>query len=190
MKHECGASERLIAPSLGIVRTSYLRRAAVIGLTLPVPADLDDAGTGTTVVRARRFLCDTDTAAARLGACPRGAAWRGATLMLSWEETGPRIWTVTAIAGSATSMAPGDRASRPPCGRSTLPARSCSSTSPATPPGRDRRNPWPPSIGKYSRLRSEPVAAMARIRTSCYKASLCAVILRLRTAEVAIFLPD
>ena len=44
LKHACGASERLIAQSLGIGRTTvgeYLRRAAVIGITWPV--EVDDA---------------------------------------------------------------------------------------------------------------------------------------------------
>jgi DNA-binding transcriptional regulator LsrR (DeoR family) len=44
LKHACGASERLIAQSLGIGRTTvgeYLRRAAVVGITWPV--ELDDA---------------------------------------------------------------------------------------------------------------------------------------------------
>ena len=45
LKHACGASERIIAQSLGIGRTTvaeYLRRAAVIGITWPVPDELDD----------------------------------------------------------------------------------------------------------------------------------------------------
>ena len=45
-KYACGASERVIAQSLGIGRTAvgeYIRRAAVIGITWPVPGELDDA---------------------------------------------------------------------------------------------------------------------------------------------------
>ena len=44
-KYACGASERVIAQSLGIGRTAvgeYIRRAAVIGITWPVPGELDD----------------------------------------------------------------------------------------------------------------------------------------------------
>jgi hypothetical protein len=40
LKHACGASERVIARSVGIGRTAigeYIRRAAVIGITWPVP---------------------------------------------------------------------------------------------------------------------------------------------------------
>src|SRR5204863_2903128 len=45
-RYACGASERLIAQSLGIGRTAvgeYIRRAAVVGITWPVPDELDDA---------------------------------------------------------------------------------------------------------------------------------------------------
>ena len=44
-RYACGVSERLIAQSLGIGRTAvgeYIRRAAVIGITWPVPGELDD----------------------------------------------------------------------------------------------------------------------------------------------------
>jgi DNA-binding transcriptional regulator LsrR (DeoR family) len=46
LKYACGHSERRIAAALGISRytvAEYLRRAAVIGLTWPVPPELDDA---------------------------------------------------------------------------------------------------------------------------------------------------
>ena len=46
LKHAHGASERQIAASVGVSRSTigeYLRRAAVIGITWPVPAELDDA---------------------------------------------------------------------------------------------------------------------------------------------------
>src|SRR6266542_926491 len=45
LKYACGASERVIARSVGIGRTAigeYIRRAAVIGITWPIPAELDD----------------------------------------------------------------------------------------------------------------------------------------------------
>ena len=45
-RYACGASERVIAQSLGVGRTAvgeYIRRAAVIGITWPVPDELDDA---------------------------------------------------------------------------------------------------------------------------------------------------
>ena len=46
LKHACGVSERVIARSLGVSRSTvaeYLRRAAVIGLAWPIPDDLDEA---------------------------------------------------------------------------------------------------------------------------------------------------
>jgi DNA-binding transcriptional regulator LsrR (DeoR family) len=46
LKYACGHSERRIADALGISRytvAEYLRRAAVIDLTWPVPPELDDA---------------------------------------------------------------------------------------------------------------------------------------------------
>jgi len=46
LKHAAGLSERHIAGALRISRSTvseYLRRAAVVGITWPVPADLDDA---------------------------------------------------------------------------------------------------------------------------------------------------
>jgi transposase len=45
LRYACGVSARVIARSLGIGRTvagEYIRRAAVIGITWPVPAELDD----------------------------------------------------------------------------------------------------------------------------------------------------
>ena len=47
LKHAAGLSERRIAAAIGVSRTTvseYLRRAAVVGITWPVPGELDDAG--------------------------------------------------------------------------------------------------------------------------------------------------
>src|SRR5271154_7389710 len=44
-RYACGASERVIAQSLGVGRTAvgeYIRRAAVIGITWPVPDEFDE----------------------------------------------------------------------------------------------------------------------------------------------------
>src|SRR3546814_19027634 len=46
LKYACGASKRVIAQTVGIGPTSvgeYVRRAAVVGITWPIPAELDDA---------------------------------------------------------------------------------------------------------------------------------------------------
>lgn len=45
LKYACGASVRVISRSLGIGHTAvgeYIRRAAVVGITWPIPSDLDD----------------------------------------------------------------------------------------------------------------------------------------------------
>jgi transposase len=45
LKYACRASDRVIARSMGIGRTAvgeYIRRAAVIGIAWPIPAELDD----------------------------------------------------------------------------------------------------------------------------------------------------
>ena len=46
LRHALGVSERQIAVTIGLSRSTvgeYLRRAAVIGITWPVPEGLDDA---------------------------------------------------------------------------------------------------------------------------------------------------
>ena len=46
LKYACGASVRTIARSVGVGHSTvaeYLRRTAVIGITWPVPAEIDDA---------------------------------------------------------------------------------------------------------------------------------------------------
>jgi transposase len=89
LKHACGQSERQIAAAVRISRTTvaeYLRRAAVSGITWPVPAGLDDA-----VLEARLFSPPfTPSEAlrpqpdwARVHAELRRA---GVTLMLLWQE--------------------------------------------------------------------------------------------------------
>ncbi len=45
LKYACGASDRVIARSVGIGRTAiaeYVRRAAVIGISWPIPEEIDD----------------------------------------------------------------------------------------------------------------------------------------------------
>src|ERR1700751_6165963 len=53
LKHAAGHSARRIAAAIGISRytvAEYLRRATVVGITWPVPAELDDAA-----LEARQF---------------------------------------------------------------------------------------------------------------------------------------
>ena len=89
LKYACGASVRTIARSVGIGHTTvgeYLRRTAVIGITWPVPVEIDDAELERRLFTPAGF----DQAPAR--AMPD---WnhvhvelrrRGVTLLLLWEE--------------------------------------------------------------------------------------------------------
>lgn len=89
LKYACGVSERVIARSIGISRSTvaeYLRRAAVTGLTWPLPADLDDAAL------ERRLFTPPGFHA---GPTPPLPDWSrlhtelrrpGVTLLLLWEE--------------------------------------------------------------------------------------------------------
>jgi transposase len=46
LKHVCGHSSHQIAAAIGVSRytvAEYLRRAGVVGITWPVPSELDDA---------------------------------------------------------------------------------------------------------------------------------------------------
>jgi hypothetical protein len=73
LKYACGTSERVIARSVGIGRTAigeYIRRAAVIGITWPVPEELDDAAL------ERNLFAPVHAELRR----------RGVTLALLWEE--------------------------------------------------------------------------------------------------------
>jgi hypothetical protein len=136
LKYACGVSERLIARSIGVSRSTvaeYLRRAAVIGLAWPIPGDLDDAAL------ERRLFTPPGFHA---GPTPPLPDWsrlhtelrrRGVTLLLLWEEyRAEHIRTATATAGSVRSTAHGGGRSARPCARPMSPARSCSSTSPET----------------------------------------------------------
>jgi transposase len=89
LKHVAGHSERRIAAAIGISRytvAEYLRRAVVVGITWPVPAELDDAA-----LEARLFSPPFATHESprpqpdwpRLHAELRRP---GVTLLLLWEE--------------------------------------------------------------------------------------------------------
>ena len=77
-KHACGVSERVIARSIGVSRSTvaeYLRRAAVIGLAWLIPDDLDDAGSNGGCSRAGA-VTPADAAAAGLAGCTPSCARR------------------------------------------------------------------------------------------------------------------
>ena len=89
LRHASGASVRMIARSVGVGHTTvaeYLRRAAVLGITWPVPAALDD------VALERRLFAPAGFHPVPTRAMPD---WnhvhaelrrRGVTLLLLWEE--------------------------------------------------------------------------------------------------------
>ena len=88
LKYACGASDRMIARSVGIGRTAiaeYVRRAAVTGITWPIPEELDD----TALERLRdrpqgmprqsfRTLPSAAKAVRSSGPCPRRRMLRSA----------------------------------------------------------------------------------------------------------------
>src|SRR4051812_26381887 len=89
LKHACGASVRTIARSVGIGHTTvaeYLRRTMVIGITWPVPAEIDDAELERRLFApagfnnpSARIMPDWHHVHAELRR-------RGVTLLLLWEE--------------------------------------------------------------------------------------------------------
>jgi len=89
LRHANGVSERQIAFTIGVSRSTvgeYLRRAAVIGITWPVPEGLDDAK-----LERRLFTPPTfdETPARPLPDWPhvhKELKRRAVTLLLLWEE--------------------------------------------------------------------------------------------------------
>jgi transposase len=90
LKYACGHSERRIAAALGISRytvAEYLRRAAVIGLTWPVPPEFDDAA-----LERKLFTPPGFITAEKLRLQPDWAQIHaelrrpGVTLLLLWAE--------------------------------------------------------------------------------------------------------
>ena len=90
LKYACGASDRVISRSVGIGRTAiaeYVRRAAVIGISWPIPEELDD-----TALERKLF---TPPGAMTEEAVRPQPDWvrihtemrrAGVTLLLLWEE--------------------------------------------------------------------------------------------------------
>lgn len=87
LKHACGASDRLIAQSLGIGRTTvgeYLRRAAVVGMTWPV--ELDDAELERLLFTPAGFYEGPTRPQPDWSRMHAELRRRGVTLLLLWEE--------------------------------------------------------------------------------------------------------
>jgi transposase len=89
LKYACGVSDRVISRSVGIGRTAiaeYVRRAAVIGISWPIPEELDDTAL------ERKLFAPAGSNPPRSKPLPE---WghihaelrrRGVTLALLWEE--------------------------------------------------------------------------------------------------------
>ena len=135
-KYALGASEREIAHSTGLGRTAvgeYMRRAAVIGITWPIPSELDDAE-----LERRLFAPPSRREPAR--PLPDWAhvhaelKRRGVTLaaaVAGVSRRARRRLRLQPVLRAATAT--GGSASRRRCARRMWRARSCSSTGPATP---------------------------------------------------------
>jgi transposase len=90
LKHACGQSGHRIAAAVGISRytvAEYLRRAAVVGITWPVPAEFEDTASERKLFALPGFVATETTRPqpdwARLLAELRRP---GVTLLLLWEE--------------------------------------------------------------------------------------------------------
>ena len=89
LKHALGASERQIAVSVGVSRSTigeYLRRAAVIGITWPVPAELDDAELERRLFTPAALDGHAERAQPDWNQVHKELKRRGVTLVLLWEE--------------------------------------------------------------------------------------------------------
>jgi hypothetical protein len=76
LRHALGMSDRLIAQSLGIGKTTvgeYVCRAKVIGITWPVPEEIDDAELERRLFTAPLVRGEAEASAAGLVAPARGA---------------------------------------------------------------------------------------------------------------------
>jgi transposase len=89
LKHACGVSERVIARSIGVSRSTvaeYLRRAAVIGLAWPIPPELDDAALERRLFTSPGFHAGPTQPLPDWSRVHTELRRRGVTLLLLWEE--------------------------------------------------------------------------------------------------------
>jgi transposase len=89
LKHALGLSERQIAVSVGVSRSTvaeYLRRAGVVGITWPVPEGMDDAELERRLFTPPSFETKPARAQPDWNYVHKELKRRGVTLQLLWEE--------------------------------------------------------------------------------------------------------
>ena len=89
LKHALGLSERQIAVSVGVSRSTvaeYLRRAGVVGITWPVPEGMDDAELERRLFTPPSFEATPARAQPDWNQAHKELRRQGVTLLLLWEE--------------------------------------------------------------------------------------------------------
>ena len=89
LKHALGLSERQIAVSVGVSRSTvaeYLRRASVVGITWPPPEGIDDAELERRLFTSPSFEAKLARALPDWNHVHKELKRRGVTLQLLWEE--------------------------------------------------------------------------------------------------------
>jgi transposase len=89
LKYACGASDRVISRSVGIGRTAiaeYVRRAAVIGISWPIPEELDDTALERKLFAPAGYNPPRSKPLPDWGHVHAELRRRGVTLALLWEE--------------------------------------------------------------------------------------------------------
>ena len=89
LRHALGVSERQIAVTVGVSRSTvgeYLRRAAVIGITWPVPEGVEDGELERRLFTPSTFEETPTKPLPDWSQVHRELKRRGVTLLLLWEE--------------------------------------------------------------------------------------------------------
>nr|WP_306768073.1 IS21 family transposase [Bradyrhizobium sp. MOS002] len=89
LKYACGVSDRVISRSVGIGRTAiaeYVRRAAVIGITWPIPEELDDTALERKLFAPAGYNPPRSKPLPDWGHVHAELRRRSVTLALLWEE--------------------------------------------------------------------------------------------------------